>query len=571
MVSRPPPRSPPLSRLAVILTVLGLLVLVGSPPAAEAQASAPSCTISGEYGAPVAVGFFHGHDWDNLGENQIGFGFATDRPTGYLYPGSWGVSVDWGDGTPAQSFSTGTTANGGAVPAGWTAPPIWLLHTYAATGRYDVHVTASGTVNTVSDGSGEDIPCADDFTSTFQINDIEVLPPLPDPGGGGDGGLPGGLPGALPTCPEAAGLIAGALYWNGLAQRYRGRSVEAGKAVIDYANKSNAAFWDVLGIAGANLAGDPITKGTAKHLAQKEVLDGYRQLWENSLNGKWPEISRQLVVLQELRKFLKALGPIGNLEGSLHLGEAMYYLGLAAKNGVLRDAWDAQADDALRRATEMQRLAQDACAKAASRPKAARAGAAAKPRRTPPYAKLADPDALKGLRIPTGAGLSRGTALRLNKLMAAQDRALALSEVITESLARARAATKARSKKWAARQLRHAQATARKLASHLAAQARLRGQTADSLGGEASESHSIEITNPGRARKLLRKVGLPTVVSAGLERLGLRPGPFLRMFTRPPAGVLVLPSLADAVGDPVDAAGDRAWAEDLRLFAAGPP
>jgi hypothetical protein len=570
-----------LPRLAATLPILGLLLL---PAPAAAQTTPVDCQIAGSYGFPVAVGFFAGDAWDNLGDNQIGFGFATDRPIGYQWNGSWSVTVDWDDGTPTQSFNTGDTASGGPLPSGLTAPPVWLVHTYTEPAWYDVHVTASGTLKPNSDGSGPATPCATDFTSTFAINNIEVLPPPPEPppapgaNGGGDGsgsgggsGGPGGGPPPPPACPAAELPLLRARIWNGMAQQYRGKSIEAGQAVIDHANKGNAAFWAAFGITAANLADDKIklTEGVARELARKEQLEGYAQLWQNSLNGKWPEISRQLRVLTEMQKFLKALGPIGNFEAGLHISEGLYYLGLAAQQGVLRDSWDALADHALANAAEQQRSAERACVTTARRTTGVFAGAAMKASRKL-YAKLAKPHPVKGFRVRPGAGLNRGAALALNKLLAGQERTVALAQVVEESVSRARAAAKARSKKWEARQLRHARTTARKLAAHLDGQAHRREQTAGSLSGQARETATIEITNPGGLAKLLRKLGLPDPVTDTLKRLGLRPGPFQRLFTKPPAGQLTVPSLADAVADTAGVASDRAWAKDLRSFAAGP-
>lgn len=277
-------------------------------------------------------------------------------------------------------------------------------------------------------------------------------------------------------------------------------------------------------------------------------MDGYRQLWDNSLNGKRREISRQLRVLQELRKFLKALGPIGKLDATLHAGESLYWLGLAAQQGVLRDRMDAISDAALKNATDDQRRAARACGKGG-------ASAAASAGRTPPFTKLTRPRAVKRLRLSLGGRKARA----LNALLAGQERAVALAEVVGESAARALAAEKAGKTTWRDRQLRHARKTARKLASHLDAQARRRGKVAASLGGAA---RSVEITEPAKLGKLLRKLGLPDVV----KRLGFKPRALRRIFTKPPAGRLTLPSLADPAG----AARDRAWAAELRRFAAGP-
>ena len=121
------------------------------------------------------------------------------------------------------------------------------------------------------------------------------------------------------------------------------------------------------------------------------------------------------------------------------------------------------------------------------------------------------------------------------------------------------AAEKAGKKTWRTRQLRHARKTARKLASHLDAQARRRGKVAASLD---SAPRSLEITDPDKLAKLLRKVGLPDIV----KRLGFKPRALRRIFTKPAAGGLTLPSLADPAG----AARDRAWAAALRALAAGP-
>ena len=180
--------------------------------------------------------------------------------------------------------------------------------------------------------------------------------------------------------------------------------------MIDYWGKASAAFYAVLGIAAADVPGGAISKGTAKHLARKETLDGYRQLWENSLNGKWREISRQLLVLTELQKFLKALGPIGKLDATLHAGESLYWLGMAAQQGVIRDRMDAIADAALKNATDDQRRAARACGKGGAAAAAASAG------RTPPYTKLARPRAVKRLRLSVGGRKARA----LNKLLAAR-------------------------------------------------------------------------------------------------------------------------------------------------------
>jgi hypothetical protein len=389
---------------------------------------------------------------------------------------------------------------------------------------------------------------------------------LPPGGPSNPGGGPGGGPA---KCPEAAGLLASARYWNEVAQRHRGRSVEAHKAVIDYWGKASAAFYAVLGIAAADLPGNAISKGTAEHLARKETLDGYRQLWENSLNGKWREISRQLRVLQELRKFLKALGPIGKLDATLHAAESLYWLGLAAQQGVLRDKQDAIADAALANATDDQRRAARACGAGASQHRGA-AVAAATARGKARYTKLVRPRAVKGLRLSPRPGLSRGTVRALNALLAGEERAVALAGVVGESTSRALAAEKARKNTWRNRQLRHARTTARKLASHLDALIRRRRQVAGSLGGQAREARSLELSDPAKLGKLLRKLGLPNVVTASAKRLGLKPRVLRRMFTTPPAGQLTLPSLADAVADPAGAARDRAWAAELRRFAAGP-
>ena len=530
-----------LTRYVLALAALSML-LAAHPASASAQAH-DDCTVAGVDGFPVAVGLFEGEPWPPLGANQVGFGYATSRPTGYVGPGSWTVNIDWGDGKSNSSPPNTTGSSGGPLPAGTTAPPVWVVHTYAAPGTYDIHITASGTLNTHSDNSGAFIPCTTDLTFPVRITRIDVLPPADGDDGGGSSG------GGTARCPAAAGLLASARYWNEVAQRHRGLSVKAHQAVIDYWGKASAAFYAVLGIAATDLPGDLISKGTAKHLARKDTIDGYRQLWQNSLNGKWPEISRQLRVLTELQKFLKALGPIGKLDATLHAGESLYWLGLAAQQGVIRDRMDAIADAALKNATDDQRRAARACGKGGAAASAASAG------RTPPYAKLARPRAVKRLRLDVGGRKARA----LNKLLAGQERATALADVVGESAARALAAEKAGKKTWRDRQLRHARKTARKLASHLDAQARRRGQVAAALGGAP---RTVEITEPAKLGKLLRKIGLPDVV----KRLGFRPQALRRIFTKPPAGQLTLPSLAD----PAAAERDRAWAAALRALAAGP-
>ena len=527
-------------RLAAALVVL--LSALAVPAAARAQAPG-DCNWAGDAQFPAAIGLFAGDAWDPLGANQVGFGFDTDRSTDYASPGSWTVNVDWGDGTTTQSFGPGSTGSTGPLPEGRTAPPVWVVHTYRSTGTYAVRITTSGTLNTHSDNSGTFYPCADDLTFTFQITEIEVVPP-PSGSGGGPGGS------GTAKCPAAAGFLASSRYWNEVAQRHRGLSVQAHQAVIDYWSKASAAFYAVLGIAAADLPGDLISKGTAKHLARKETLDGYRQLWQNSLNGKWPEISRQLRVLTQLQKFLKALGPIGKLDATLHAGESLYWLGLAAQQGVIRDRMDAIADAALKNATDDQRRAARACDKGG-----AALAAVASAGRTPPYTKLARPRAVKRLRLNVRGRKARA----LNKLLAGQERATALADVVGESAARALAAEKASKKTWRDRQLRHARKTARKLASHLDTQARRRGQVAAALG---SAPRTVEITEPAKLGKLLRKIGLPDVV----KRLGFKPQALRRIFTNPPAGQLTLPSLAD----PAAAERDRTWAAALRALAAGP-
>ena len=364
------------------------------------------------------------------------------------------------------------------------------------------------------------------------------------------GGPSGSGQGAEPAkCPAAAGLLASARYWNEVAQRHRGLSVKAHQAVIDYWGKASAAFYEVLGIAAARVPGGAIRKGTAEHLAHLETTKGYRQLWAGAFDGKWRDVSRQLIVLQELRRYLKALGPIGKLKSTLHAGEALYWLGLAAQQGVLRDRMDAIADAALKNATDDQRRATHACGKGGAAATAASAG------RTPPYTKLARPRIVKRLRL----SLSGRKARALNALLAGQERATALADVVGESAARALAAEKAGKKTWRDRQLQHARKTARKLASHLDAQARRRGQIAASLD---SAPRSVEITDPAKLGKLLRKIGLPEVAT----RLGFKPQALRRIFTKPPAGQLTLPSLADPAG----AERDRTWAAALRALAAGP-
>jgi hypothetical protein len=534
-----------LPRLVATLATIGMLLLA-QPSGAGAQ-TAGDCNWAGIYGHPVAVGLFEGQYWDPLAANQVGFGFATERPTGYAGPGRWTVNVDWGDGSPVESYGPGSSALGGPLPEGLTAPPVWLVHTYGATGTYDVHITSSGTLNTHSDNSGQNLPCSDDITFPVQIATIEVQPPPPSGGGSGGGGGPTG-------CPEAAGLLASARYWNEVAQRNRGLSIQAHQAVIDYFSKASAAFYAVLGIAAADLPGDLIAKGTAGAIARKETLDGYRMLWENSLNGRWPEISRQLIVLQELRRFLKALGPIGKLDATLHAGESLYWLGLAAQQGVLRDRFDGIAEAALKNATDDQRRAARACGKAGSQAVATATAA---------YRKLAKPRAIKSLRLRARPGLSRRAARALNAVLAGEERAIALAGVVGESLGRARAAGKAHRKTWQMRQLRHARAAARKLASHLEAQARRRKRAASSVGGKVT---SFEVNDPAKAARLLRKVGLPPIVTRTLRRFGVRAKPLRRLFTRPPVGELALPSLADAAAT----TREQAWIADLRRFAAGP-
>ncbi|MGZ8647513.1 MAG: hypothetical protein ACXW08_02590 [Solirubrobacteraceae bacterium] len=547
------------TRSVLALATLSTLLLAAQPASAQ---TAGDCNWAGIYGSPpVAISLFEGRYWDPLADNQVGFGFANERPTGYAGPGSWTVNVDWGDGTPVGSYGPGSTALGGPLPDGYSAPPVWLVHTYGRTGTFNVRVTSSGTLNTHSDNSGQFLPCSDEISWPVQIDTIEV-----QPGSGSGGGSGGG--GGTAKCPAAAGFLASARYWNEVAQRHRGGSVEAHKAVIEYWGKASAAFYAVLGIAAADLPGDAISKATAEHLARKETLDGYRQLWDNSLNGKWREISRQLRVLQELRKFLKALGPIGKLDATLNAGESLYWLALAAQQGVLRDKHDAIADAALANATDDQRRAARACGKAGASQHGAAAVSAAKGK--PRYTRLARPRTVKGLRLHPRPGMSRRTVRALNALLAGQERASALAEVVGESASRALAAERARKNTWRNRQLRHARKTARRLASHLDAQARRRGQVAGSLGGQAREARSLEISDPARLGKLLRTLGLPTVVIASAKRLGLKPRVLRRMFTTPPAGQLTLPSLADAVADPAGAARDRAWAATLRAFAAGP-
>jgi hypothetical protein len=75
---------------------------------------------------------------------------------------------------------------------------VWVVHTYEEPGTYDVHVTAAGTVNTISDGSGEDIACETDFTNTFVI------------GAAGNGAAPSGSGETPVASPEPGSGDAGA-------------------------------------------------------------------------------------------------------------------------------------------------------------------------------------------------------------------------------------------------------------------------------------------------------------------------------------------------------------------------
>ena len=112
-------------RLAAALAVL--LSTLAVPAAATAQTPG-DCNWAGDAQFPAAIGLFDGDAWDPLGANQVGFGFDTDRPTGYAGPGSWTVNVDWGDGTTTQSFAPGSTGSTGPLPEGRTAPPVWVVH-----------------------------------------------------------------------------------------------------------------------------------------------------------------------------------------------------------------------------------------------------------------------------------------------------------------------------------------------------------------------------------------------------------------------------------------------------------
>lgn len=413
------------------------------------------------------------------------------------------------------------------------------------------------------------------FTATYTLVDGPggVTPPSGSPTGPGESPTDPGTSGAPESpgaaCPAAESLLSQARTWNSMAQRYRGLSVEAGRAVIDYANLANAAFWKVLGNAALSVPSDKITEKAVKELARAEEIDGYRQLWQNSLNGKWPDIARQMVVLREMRKFLEGLGRVGRLGDGLDLAEALAYLGLAAQQGVLRDSWDALADDHLRKANELQRLAGQACGATANPGRATRLAATARQPKKPRYTELAKAKPTKGFRVSSSLGLRGRLVPMLNKLLAGQDRTVALARAIEASVSRAHDAARARSAKWEVRQLGHARATARKLAAHLDRQARHREQSGRSLTGPARQGATIEITNAAGLSKVLRKLGLPPMVTDTLKRLGLRPRLFRRLFTSPPSGTLTLPPLAEAVADPAGVARDRAWAADLRLFAAG--
>ena len=486
-------------------------------------------------------------------------------------------------GIPGPFAGVFGTFEGPHFPISWTCPEeVWDL-TIGSTGRIDlrggatsnvteqfspdVHLTTflifgartdmpdtstvSGTLNCFVTGVGR---VAVPFSTT--VNYVEGPEAVTPPGGAS-------TPPPAQGCPAAAGFLAAARFWNGLAQSYRGRSVEAGRLVIDYANKGFDAYSTALGKFFIDLAPTAVADKTQELLLEKEI-EGIRQVFLATPG----DFDRQIERLRGLRKYFKALGPIGEIEMGLAIGEGLYYLGLAAQQGVRRDIFDAQADDALARANEQQRLAKTACGgKATAELHEVTMRTAAK---APLYTKLPKSTPVRGFRVAAGLGMSARVAGKLNALLAGQERVTALAHVVSDSTSRSRAAARAGRKDWQARQLKHARATARTLATLVDKQARLREQLGASLVGRATQSQRLEITDPKGLSAALRRLGLPGLVRVTLRRLGRPPGPFLRAFTRVRPAELAAPPLRDAVGDPAGVASDRAWAADLRRFAAGP-
>lgn len=149
-------------KVAAITGLLGVRALCAVASAQERV----DCGVSGN--GEGASGFYHGRDWPSLADDVVAFGFGTSR-TDALYPGSWSVTVDWGEGSSETHDVPSEQAGAPDPPDGRSHPQNWIAHTYSAPGSYIVHVTAAGTVNTVSDGSGQDIPCTTDFLSTIVI------------------------------------------------------------------------------------------------------------------------------------------------------------------------------------------------------------------------------------------------------------------------------------------------------------------------------------------------------------------------------------------------------------------
>ena len=420
---------------------------------------------------------------------------------------------------------------------------------------------------------------------TLIVRGPNYAPPSGGGGGGGGGGSGSGGGGGAPPvkpCPEADRLLFQWRYWDLAAQLEQGMARKAEQAVIDYANKGFATFLSFFNIA--EQANDAVQK--------KALYEQYRLELEGAINKErgFDQADRHLKTIKANIGLFKALGAVSTGQSALLIAEGLYYLGLAAQKGLERDVHASNAKAALEAANskrESAALARKACdlggstatatahvsgfaAMAAAKETVASKKKAKRRKKKPLYTKQARLKVIASVRLRKGPGLGAGTVRTLNGILAAQSRTTALAQAFGESVRRSGLARKARSSKWETRQHKWARGYAAKLAAHLEAQARKREVAARSLTGAALVETRLRFADPSGLSKLLRRIGLPVPLRVSLKRLGLSESPFLRLWIALPGSEIIVPPLAEAVGDAKAIADDRAWVAGLRRFAAGP-
>jgi len=419
---------------------------------------------------------------------------------------------------------------------------------------------------------------------TLIVRGPNYRPPSGGGGGGGTGGSGGGAgaPPPVKPCPEADRLLFQWKYWDLAAQVEQGMALKAEQAVIDYANKGFATFLSFFNLI--EFSADPIR--------EKALYEQYRLELEGAINKErgFDQADRQLKVIKANIGLFKALGVVSTGQSAILISEGLYYLGLAAQKGLERDVHRENAKAALEAANskrESALLARRACDVGAARANAAgnsheltakasakrKSGSKKKSTRRKKkriYMKQVRPKVIAAVHLRKAPGLGAGVVRTLNGILAGQSRTTALAQAIGESVRRAGLARKARSSKWEIRQQKWARGYATKLALHLEVLASKRESAARSLTGAALLETRLRFADPAALSKLLGRIGLPVPLRVALKQLGLSESPFLRLWTALPGSEIVAPSLAETVGDAEAIAADRAWAADLRRFAAGP-